>query len=360
MFIQNEIIFAAVLLVCALWSMDSYAASGNGAVILNYNRIGENAYPDENLRLEQFEAQLNVLKNGGYTILPVPDIVSALKNETTLPDKTIGITFDGAYRSAFEKAMPLLIADRIPFTVFFSSEKADGGDDQHMLWKDLKSLRRYDFVDFGMHPALYTRMHDFSKLENRAHMNRAVSDAREQLGVKPDLFAYPFGEYNADSVHVVNDYGFSASFGLHSSAIGPLKENDNRVLPRFVMTERYGNLERFLLVSSALPYAHFDLEPEFPTFTNEIPAIGFSVPDTQAHILKNTTCFFSGAGKAETHLVGQNRIEIRSPNIFYDERVRLNCTALADKGNEIEEDRWHWFGLLLHREVRQPINTSEN
>mgnify|MGYP003865343859 CR=1 FL=1 len=45
---------------------------------MQYHRFGESDIPATNVTLEQFEAHLEYLQTGGYTVLPVPDIIAAL------------------------------------------------------------------------------------------------------------------------------------------------------------------------------------------------------------------------------------------------------------------------------------------
>ena len=111
------------------------------AVILAYHRIGEDAYPDTNLRTEQFIEHVKELEGGDYTILPLSDIITALTNATPLPKHTIAITFEGGHKSAQKNAFPLLLERKIPFTVFYASEKADQNNSEYLNWKELTKLR---------------------------------------------------------------------------------------------------------------------------------------------------------------------------------------------------------------------------
>src|SRR3546814_9835439 len=51
-----------------------------------FHRFGENTVPSTNIRLDQFDAMLAALKSGGYHVLPLPEIVAALKANKPLPD----------------------------------------------------------------------------------------------------------------------------------------------------------------------------------------------------------------------------------------------------------------------------------
>lgn len=86
----------------------------SSAVIFSYQRIGEDLYPANNLGTDQFMQQLQEMTDGDYHIAALPDIVAALESGAPLPDKTVALTFSGAYHSALKNAMPLLLERNIP------------------------------------------------------------------------------------------------------------------------------------------------------------------------------------------------------------------------------------------------------
>ncbi len=322
-------------------------ASPNGdsaAVILTYHRVGEDAYPDTNIRTDQFRAHINELEDDGYTVLPLPDIVLALKNNTELPDKTIAITFEGAYRSALKNALPILLEKQIPFTVFFASDHADSNAQQHMNWADLRRLNRHEFVTTGMHPASYTRLAGESNEEILGQINKARLRFREKLKQEPKLFSYPFGEYSLPYRNLIEAQGFNAAFGLYSGTASA--KSDIFALPRFTMTESYGDLERFKLVTNALPFPVSSIEPKDPYLTTNYPAIGFSVPDTLANDLSALSCFVSGQKQPVIEIPGEGRVELRLHAPLPEGRTRINCTLPLPHKKD-DTPRWRWFGMLL-------------
>src|SRR5258706_3880265 len=71
------------------------------AVIFAYRHFGDDSDPSSTIALEQFDAHLQELTRGDYAVLPVGDIVAALRDGRTLPDHTIGITIDDAHVSVY-------------------------------------------------------------------------------------------------------------------------------------------------------------------------------------------------------------------------------------------------------------------
>ena len=351
-----------VFMTGIVWVSPCLAANDrSSAVILAYHRIGEDAYPDSNLRTGQFFEQVQELTNGSYTILPLPEIIRALKNAEPLPPSTVAITFEGAYRSAYVNAIPLLLEKNIPFTVFYAASHADNKDEQHMNWNELRALKKHPFVTLGILPASYTHMADVPREDILTQINKARLRHREEFAGEAKLFSYPFGEYSLHFKNIVSEQNFDAAFGLHSGSIAA--SSDFMALPRFTMTEIYGDLERFRLVANALPLLALDIEPADPLLTTSMPAIGFSVPPALAPNLANLSCFISGQAQPGIEVLGETRIELRLAEPLAEERTRVNCTMPGPQQMQDpnEPQNWRWFGMLLvNKEVEEDPNPLPN
>ena len=99
--------------------------AADSAVILMYHRFGEDGFPSTNIRIAQFEDHIRTLTDGPYNVLPVAEIVAALRAGRELPDRTVGITIDDAYRSVYTEAFPRLKAAGLPFTLFVATDAVD-------------------------------------------------------------------------------------------------------------------------------------------------------------------------------------------------------------------------------------------
>jgi peptidoglycan/xylan/chitin deacetylase (PgdA/CDA1 family) len=331
----------------------------SSAVILAYYRIGEDAYPDSSLRADQFEAQIDEFITAGYKILPLPEIVNALKNGEALPPRAIAITFEGAYQSAYKNAMPLLLEKNIPFTVFFSSSQADIPAHEHMGWAELRSLRAHDTVTLGILPATYMRLGDQPREEVLARINKARIRFRENFKSEPAFFSYPYGEYSESLKALIREQGFAAAFGLQSGSA--YSDSDFMALPRFTMTEKYGDMERFRLVAGALPLPVEDIEPADAQIDTENPVIGFTVTDRLAPYLKSLACHVSGQDQPAVEILSDTRIELRLAEPVSEERTRVNCTLPGPREPDGTLSHWRWMGMLLFNKahITQEINPQQ-
>lgn len=320
----------------------------NTATIYVYHRIGEDLHAETNIRTGQFKSHIEELTSGTYNVMALPDIIKTLKVGKTLPKDTIAITFDGGYRSAMIHAAEELDKHEIPYTVFISTDIADTdySKNTYLVWKDIKKLARKDHVTIGLHPARYDRLFDLPETEIRTAVNKAISRYREELDATPTLFSYPFGEYSSTYKSVISSSGFDAALTQNSGTMH--KDVDFFEIPRFTMTESYGNLARFVLTSHALPMPVYDIQPADPLIKEDkIPQIGFTLHKDLVEKAQKMACFMSGYGKLEHEFVTEKRIQIKTDVPQNSRRVRVNCTMSERSDTDADIVRWRWFGILL-------------
>ena len=319
---------AVRLFALPAWTADS-------AVILMYHRFGVSATPSTNVTLEQFDAHLEHLKTGGFTVLPVAEIVARLRTGRPLPETAVGLTIDDAHISVYREAWPRLNTAGFPFTLFVNTDAVDRGSANTMTWDQIRELADSG-VTIGSHSAAHPHMPFADRESNVEDLSRSSRRLREELGTRPELFAYPYGEYSLEVRELVAAAGFEAAFGQQSGVA--YSGGDLSALPRFALNETYGNLGRFRLVTRALPLRVTDVTPSDPILTMNPPALGFTLvrADDESHTL---ACYASGQGRARLTRLGETRIEVRLNAPFPPGRARINCTMAGPEG------RWRWVGF---------------
>ena len=329
----------AVTVLCAWAVLPGAARAADSAVVVMYHRFGEAAYPSTNITIEQFEAHIEELTSGQYTVLPLPEIVASLRAGRSLPERTIGISIDDAYLSVHTEAWPRLKKAGLPFTLFVATNPVDQGVRGYMNWQQIAQLAA-DGITIGSQTASHLHMPRAGAERNRRELERSNARFVDKLGRRPNLFAYPYGEAGLEAMVAVRESGFAAAFGQHSGAFG--SGDDFFFLPRFALNEAYGSLARFRLAVESLPLPATDITPADPLITHfNPPAMGFSV-EPSLKGLDRLACFTSHAGKARIERLGATRIEIRVEAPFPPGRTRVNCTLPAEGG------RWRWRGRQFY------------
>lgn len=332
---------------------DSSDILENSAVILAYFHVGDDGSPTSNLELDDFKTHLEQLSGNDIKALPVLDIVAALKQDKNILAGAIGITFEGAYKTLLAAAIPALLRHNIPFTIFINPAAIDEGNPQYMSWDDLSALSRKSGVSFG----LTLPVSPADELEARRMLNSSITRFRTQLGAEPRLFAYPQGEYTSVLKKIVRESGFDAAFGLQSGAVG--NRSDFMALPRFTMTDNYGDLDRLEIVARTRPLPVHDIQPETSLLDTEEALIGFSLDRDVKHLAPRLRCFASNQGKIDSQVLGDNRIEIR-PHIGRGEHLRVNCTVpVVSADPDAQTLRWIGFFLTV-KDAGSADNSSNN
>lgn len=304
------------------------------AVVIMYHRFGETDFPSTNVTMEQFRAHIAELKSGGYNVASLPAIVAALRNGEALPPKTVGLSVDDAYTSVFTRAWPILKEAGFPITVFVATDPVDREVPRYMSWDQIRGLAEQG-VTIGSQTGTHPHMADLGMTDIGNELRQSNARFEKELGRKPDLFAYPYGEASLEVMELVKNEGFVAAFGQHSGAIGT--GGEMYYLPRFAMNEAFGSIDRFTLAANALPLRVADITPDDPKVVNPNPPnIGFTVT-WPTDGLDRLNCYASHVDQVDLQKLGR-RIEIRVDQPMPAGRTRLNCTMPAGNG------RWHWYG----------------
>lgn len=331
---MRRLALAAMMMVL----LPGAAAADSRAVALMYHHVGVGEYPSTNVTIDQFESHLRHLAENDYNVLPLAEIVRAIRAGESLPPRTVAITFDDAYRSVFTEAFPRLKARGWPFTVFVSTGSAGGGN--FMTWDQMREMG-----EAGASFANHSHTHDYLVRRRdgegeAAWLERVSEDIRRAQATlearlpdsttrSPKLLAYPFGEYNATLADWAAGAGYMA-FGQHSGALGP--HTDWRAAPRFPINERYAELEGFARKVASLP---MPVETERPFD----PVVGAANPPALEVVLaekperwKELRCYLGGEAMTLDWREPGRAFVVEASEPLDAGRSRYNCTVPAENG----------------------------
>lgn len=183
---MNALKWLLALAFFGVGTLASVAAQDRSAVVLIYHRFGEDNLPSTNIRLEQFEAQIEELATGGYTVLPLSEVVRKLRVREQFPEKTVSITVDDAFKSVINEGWPRLKAAGLPMTLFVSTDPVDEGNPNYMSWDDIRTLES-EGVEIAHHTASHLHMIYEGPETSLADIKRASERFETELGYVPDI-----------------------------------------------------------------------------------------------------------------------------------------------------------------------------
>jgi len=236
-----------------------------------YHRFGEARYTSTNIDPKVFAAQLQYLVDQQIPVLSLEEVAHALQQGRSLPDKAVVLTVDDAFMSFLDIAYPLLSRYRFPVTLFVNTDSV--GHPGYLNWKQLRFLSESG-VTIGNHTASHSYLLDQHTGESiSSWRERVVADIRKaqqeiirEIGVAPELFAYPYGEYSGALIDLVRNEGFVAAVAQQSGVVG--EGSDRYYLPRFPMGDGFATLEGFRSKGAMAPLQLELLPPVDPVWTD--------------------------------------------------------------------------------------------
>lgn len=316
------------------------AQEPHGAVALMYHRFGEDAFPSTNVRLAQFETHLALIEEIGATVVTLGAVVDAFETGAAPPPRAVAISVDDAYASVLAEAWPRLKAAGHRFTLFVATDPVDRAVAGYLSWDQIRALAA-EGVEIGSQAVTHPHLPGLDPARLRAELVTSADRIEAEIGTRPTLFAYPYGEADGAAMDAARDAGYRAAFGQHS---GVMTAGQPRFyLPRFPINESFGTPDALRQRLNARPMPVAEVTPRDPTLGPETnpPAFGFTLT-ADLPGLDRLACYRSGVGKvAGLERLGP-RVELRFDAPFSPGRARLNCTAPTADG------AWRWFGWQFY------------
>lgn len=250
-------------------SRERAAPPGSGAplvAILCYHDLSDDpARKSYTIPPEQFRRQLRQFREAGWAFLSLGELLSRKDRLDELPPKTLVVTFDDAYRSFFEKALPILKEEGVKATVSVISSFVDAPPADlppMMTWEQIREAGESGFVEIASHshglhqyevsnpyndtsPSVTTRRYlprdrryedrDEYRWRIRADLRKAKSLLASMLGRDVGVLAWPYGEYNGMARELARQEGFSVTLGLEGTDVRP-GDFARGHLPRIMVT----------------------------------------------------------------------------------------------------------------------------
>ena len=231
-----------LLLACS----PGFAADPSAVPILLYHRLGPVSSDEMTVTTPVFEAQLKLIQERGYKVIPLTALVAALGDSgTSLPERAVVLTADDGHRTVYSDMFPLIQRYKLPVTLFIYPSAISNAD-YAMTWAQLAGMKASGLVDIQSHTFWHPNFNVERKrlapaaYEKFTHDQLVKSKAvlEQRLGGKVDLLAWPFGIHDAELEQWAAAAGYAAAFTIERR---PVTRSDKLMaLPRFIVT----NLDR--------------------------------------------------------------------------------------------------------------------
>ena len=208
--------------------------------ILMYHSISYEKGNTLRIPKETFREQMKYLKDNNYTTLTLDDLYSYMKANKSLPKKSIVITFDDGYNDNFTNAYPILKEFNLKATVFVITNTIDKNKN-YLTSNEIKLMDKNN-IQIESHTAAHDHLSTISYISDVKTMTVAKSKLEGILNRKINYIAYPYGEYNYDTIKAAKKAGYTLAFSTEYGWIN--KDNNIYSLGRIFVSSSY-NLEKF-------------------------------------------------------------------------------------------------------------------
>ena len=204
--------------------------------VIMYHIISENPSKlgDYVVSPQTIENDFRYLKENRYEAVLVEDLLSYINDDSPLPEKPVVITFDDGYYNNMLYLLPLLEKydmKSIISIVGSYTERDSNNNEQpnvnysYLTWDDVSALNKTGLIEIGNHTYdLHTTdfrkgscilsgesEEQYSKIF-KSNVGLLQSELFMNSGVVPITFTYPYGFDCEESVPILKELGFKATF----------------------------------------------------------------------------------------------------------------------------------------------------
>jgi peptidoglycan/xylan/chitin deacetylase (PgdA/CDA1 family) len=223
--------------------------------ILLYHRFGPVVADSMTVTTKVFEWQVKYLKDNGYTVIPLRQLVDYYRERVPPPPaRSVVIVADDGHKSVYTDMIPLVKKYRFPVTLFIYPSAISNAS-YAMTWDQIREIKKSGFTEVQSH----AYWHPNFKREKRRlkpdeydkfvemQLKKSREKLEKELGVRVDMLAWPFGIYDDELVRKAQEAGYIAGFTIerrHATDADAVMK-----LPRFIMVNADvgKNFERILL-----------------------------------------------------------------------------------------------------------------
>ena len=250
----------ALLFFLFMWCLPAAGLAANTYRVLCYHDVQEDVrvIPDPYaVDTAQLVAQFAWLKENGFHVIGLDDVIAAREGKRALPDKALLLSFDDGYRSFHTRVYPLLKLFNYPAVVALSghwldapagkSVQYEGREiprSQFLSWEQISEMATSGLVEIASHsydlhrgipanpqgnmtPAVVTYRFEAGSgyedervhaLRIRADLARNSALIKSKTGRAPRVMVWPYGHDSGQAIEIARELGMPLAMNLDGGA----------------------------------------------------------------------------------------------------------------------------------------------
>lgn len=235
-----------LMILLVLWTTTglTYATDIN-IPILTYHNFEPVKTGIMTISTAKFEAQLQYIKDHGYTVIPLQDAVAYLQGKKKdLPAKPVVITADDGRITVYQYMLPLIRKYKVPVTLFIYPSMISRTN-YALTWKQIETLKETGYFDIQSHTYYHPNFNEEQKALSPAAYKQLVQaqllESKKVLQEKMDtpitLLAWPYGIYNPYLEQQAKKAGYRMAFSIDDRSAS--RHDSWMAIPRYMVSEKH-------------------------------------------------------------------------------------------------------------------------
>lgn len=190
------------------------------ASILMYHSVSDSD-SFSSVPLRSFESQMAHLAKTKRPVISLAELVTRLKEKKPLSGSIV-ITFDDGYRDNYTNAFPILKRYGFPATIFMVTDLIGRTGERGMTYLSLQELKEMavsGIVSVEPHSKSHPKLSTLSAPQAREEIEGSKKTLEGLLGKSARTFAYPYGNFNDETVNIVKEADFKAAVSVKEGTV---------------------------------------------------------------------------------------------------------------------------------------------
>lgn len=152
-------------------------------------------------------AQIETLKNDGYTFITPDDLANAISAKKELPDKTIILSFDDGYKDFYNYVLPILQAENVKAVFYIIPDFLN--QSLFLSTTQLEEIAKSPLIEIGAHTMDHVWLKGQTQKTDEYQIAQSRIFLQNLLHLPINSFAYPYGAFDQQAIDAVTKAGFS-------------------------------------------------------------------------------------------------------------------------------------------------------
>ncbi len=297
---------------------------------------------------------LQIIKESGYEVIPLAQLLDSLKTGAPLPPKAAVLTIDNGFNNALKIAKPNFDEYEYPWTFFVFTKLVSTGA-TGATWDELL----VDIQDGNFDVQSQTKSHNFltrRKGRDDKHyaefLQKELDDSKntieQRLNQPVTSLAYPFGNYNDEIIAKAQEYGYEAMFTIVPQFVDFSKGPAGMTaIPRFIVTKESADYLESFLSDHAMAATSITPRPGSVDETAR-PEIKLTLVPTVKLDPSTVAGSISGVSDVDvTYDEASHTVTLKPKSDLSTRAVRVQVNAKTPEGQDTGLSWYYYYGPKL-------------